>query len=264
MHLKRVIVSLIAIPLLYLYITKLPPVFFLIFLALISALSKYEFYSMYKTPRLLSVLGILGGVLLLCSSYFLPVLSADKAQAMVFVITFAVISSARLFSVKDPSSALKDMAPSVVGFLYIPVLLLPLWYLRLIGYEWIFLLLLCVWSSDTLAFYVGSSIGKRKLYKEVSPKKTVEGALGSVAGGTIAGAAFGSLLIKGTGIASLMLIGFVIGLVTIIGDLVESMFKRDAGIKDSGKLIPGHGGVLDRIDSVLFAGPALYLLKWII
>jgi phosphatidate cytidylyltransferase len=183
---------------------------------------------------------------------------------MLFVLIFIAISSARLFMTKDPSSALKDLSPALIGFLYIPSLLLPLWYLRLDGYEWIFLLCLCVWSADTLAYYIGSSIGKRKLYREVSPNKTIAGAVGSVAGGIIASVLFGSFLVKGTGICNLLLIGAVLGAVTILGDLVESMFKRDAGIKDSGTLIPGHGGVLDRIDSILFAGPALYLLRLIV
>jgi phosphatidate cytidylyltransferase len=264
MHMKRIVVALIAIPLLYLYITELPPVFFLIFLAAVSALAQHEFYAMYKTAGILSLLGIAAGVILFASSYFVMGLSPEKAQSMLFILAFIFISSARLFGTKDPSSALKDLSPALIGFLYIPLLLLPLWYLRLGGYEWIFLLCLCVWSSDTLAFYIGSSIGKRKLYKEVSPNKTIAGAFGSVAGGIIASLLFGSFLIKETGIPARLLIGAVIGAVTILGDLVESMFKRDAGIKDSGNLIPGHGGVLDRIDSLLFAGPALYLLRMII
>lgn len=264
MHLKRVIVALVAIPLLYLYITKLPPVFFLVFLAGVSALAQHEFYAMYRTTKPMSFIGILAGAFLMGSAVFLPGSGPEKAQAMVFILIFMSVASARLFLIKDPSSALKDLSPTVVGILYIPALLLPLWYLRLIGYEWIFLLCLCVWSADTFAYYIGSSIGKRKLYKEVSPNKTVEGAIGSIGGGIFAAVVFGSFLIKDFGIPDLAWIGAVLGAVTIVGDLVESMFKRDAGIKDSGSLIPGHGGILDRIDSILFAGPALYLIKWLI
>jgi phosphatidate cytidylyltransferase len=264
MLLKRVIVALIAIPLLYLYITKLPPVCFLLFLAVVSALAQHEFYAMYRTTKAMSCLGILAGTLLMGSAVFLPDNAPEKAQAMVFILIFMSVASARLFLIKDPASALKDLSPTVVGILYIPALLLPLWYLRLIGYEWIFLLCLCVWSADTFAYSIGSRIGRKKLYKEVSPNKTVEGAIGSIGGGIFAAVLFGSFLIRGFGIFKLAWIGAILGAVTILGDLVESMFKRDAGIKDSGRLIPGHGGVLDRIDSILFAGPALYLLKWLI
>lgn len=264
MLLKRVIVALIAIPLLYLYITKLPPLFFLVLLAVVSALAQHEFYAMYRTTKSMSRIGMLAGALLLCSAIFLPDNGPEKAQAMVFIIIFISVTSARLFLIKDPSSALRDLSPALIGILYIPALLLPLWYLRLIGYEWIFLLCLCVWSADTFAYSIGSRFGKIKLYKEVSPNKTVEGAIGSIGGGIFAAVVFGSFLIKGAGTLELAWIGAALGAVTIVGDLVESMFKRDAGIKDSGSIIPGHGGVLDRIDSILFAGPALYLLKWFI
>ncbi len=264
MHLKRIIVAVVAIPLLYLYITKLPAVFFLIFLAAVSALAQHEFCAMYKTGRLMSSLGIISGTALFAFTCFVPAASPEKAMLTLFILVFASISSARLFSVKNPSSALKDLSPALIGFLYIPCLLLPMWYLRLDGYEWIFILCLCVWTADTFAIYVGSTIGKRKLYEEVSPKKTIAGAVGSVAGGILSALIFGSFLIKGVGIPTLFIVGAILGAVTILGDLVESMFKRDAGIKDSGNIIPGHGGVLDRIDSLLFAGPALYLLRLII
>jgi phosphatidate cytidylyltransferase len=118
-----------------------------------------------------------------------------------------------------------------------------------------------VWSADTFAYYAGTLIGGKKLYVEVSPKKTLAGAGGSIFGG-IAGA----IIVKTTILPTFktlpaFLIGFIIGIVSVIGDLVESMFKRDAGVKDSGVIIPGHGGILDKIDGILFAGPILY---WIL
>jgi phosphatidate cytidylyltransferase len=264
MHLKRVIVSLVCLPLIYFYITELPPVCFLLLTAVVSALAQHEFYAMYKTPRTMSVLGIACGAILICASYLLPAAGAEGIRSLIFVAIFVSISSFRLFAVKYPAGALKDIAPVITGILYIPTLLLALWYLRLAGYEWIFLLLLCVWSSDTFAYYIGSNFGKRKLYIEVSPNKTVEGAVGSVIGGVLSAIIFGNFLIKGIDIALFVLIGAVLCAVTILGDLVESMFKRDAGIKDSGHIIPGHGGMLDRIDSILFAAPALYLLKMLL
>jgi phosphatidate cytidylyltransferase len=115
-----------------------------------------------------------------------------------------------------------------------------------------------VWGSDSMALYVGKSIGRTKLYVAMSPNKTVEGAVGSFIGGLI-----GVLLIKFTILDSMplstaIILGLVVSLSTIIGDLVESMFKRDAGVKDSSSIVPGHGGFLDKIDSVTFAGPAFY------
>ncbi|HMK61362.1 MAG TPA: phosphatidate cytidylyltransferase [Dissulfurispiraceae bacterium] len=264
MHLKRVVVALIAVPLLYLYVVKLSPAYFLILLAVISALAQHEFHAMYRTPRSMSIVGIIGGALLIGAAFFVPASAPEKAMTMAFVVIFMLIASARLFLRKNPVFALRDISPAVVSIIYIPVLLLPLWYLRLDGCEWIFLLCLSVWSADTFAYYIGSSIGKRKLYKEVSPNKTVEGAVGSIGGGIFAAIVFGHYLVRGIGMSKLAWIGAIIGAVTIVGDLVESMFKRDAGIKDSGSLIPGHGGVLDRIDSILFAGPTLYFLKSLI
>lgn len=262
MLLKRVIVALLAIPLIYLCLTALPPVYFLLLLAVVSALAQYEFYSMYKSSATMTVLGITAGTALLAASFFLP--DTGSSGLMTLVIVIIAITSARLFTIKDPASALRDISPAIIGVMYIPLLLIPMWYLRLIGYEWIILLLMCVWGSDTFAYFIGKNLGKRRLYKEISPNKTLAGAVGSVAGGIVASMLFGSLLLKELGIPSLLLIGAALGSVTIAGDLVESMFKRDAGIKDSGNIIPGHGGVLDRIDSILFAAPTLYLLRMLL
>lgn len=261
-NLKRLIVAAIALPLFYLYISKLPPVFFLVLLTLVSVLAQIEFHAMYKTKRPISFAGIISGILLLCSPLIQP--SAFSLQPLAFIFAFMLIASTRLFLIKDPSSSLNDISPAVIGFLYIPSLLLTQWYLRLQGYEWILFLYGCVWASDSLAYYIGKSIGKRRLYKEVSPNKTVEGALGSVIGGILAALLLGRLMLNNINALALILMGGAIGLVTIAGDLVESMFKRDAGVKDSGSFIPGHGGVLDKIDGVLFAGPVLYWITLIL
>ncbi len=259
-HTKRVLIALIALPVFYLYITELPPVFFLLILTIVMILAQIEFHSMYKTKKSISLLGVASGILLMFSA--LNPLAPSPVNTA--IIAFILISSARLFLIKDPSFSLRDIAPAVTGFLYIPHLLLTQWHLRLLGHEWIILLYACAWTSDSFAYYIGKGLGKRKLYREVSPNKTVEGALGSVAGGIFSALVIGSLFIKNTDISSFILIGGAIGAVTIAGDLVESMFKRDAGIKDSGSLIPGHGGVLDKIDGVLFAGPVLYWITLIL
>jgi phosphatidate cytidylyltransferase len=119
---------------------------------------------------------------------------------------------------------------------------------------------LIVWLGDTLAFFVGSRFGKHKLAPKVSPKKTWEGAIGNIAG-NIAGATIAKFFIcTDWSPVDADAIGVILGMVGILGDLVESTWKRSAGIKDSyfGISIPGHGGVLDRVDSLIFAAPALY------
>jgi len=263
MHLKRVAVALITLPLFYFYIAKLSPPYFLFLLALVSVIAQAEFYSMYKTNRLLSLTGMLGGILTLCT----PLISVSfpgagsyhmSLQASAFILTFMLIALVRLFTKNGPLASLKDIAPPVVGIFYIPNLLMAQWYLRLKGYEWILFLYGCVYAADSMAYYIGKGVGKRKLFSAVSPNKTLAGAVGSVAGGVMASLILGTLLPVHKGIFELFVMGGVIGAVTIAGDLVESMFKRDANIKDSGSFIPGHGGLLDKIDGALFAGPVLY------
>ena len=142
--------------------------------------------------------------------------------------------------------------------LYIPGFLSSQTQIRNVGPEWIIFLYATVWASDSAAYYIGKGIGKKKLYQEMSPNKTVAGAVGSVAGGAAGASILKILIVPQLTLPSAAFIGCLIGTISIAGDLVESMFKRDAGVKDSGVLIPGHGGILDKIDGTLFAGPLLY------
>lgn len=125
------------------------------------------------------------------------------------------------------------------------------------GRAWVLVLILAVWSYDTAAFFVGRRFGRRHFIPNISPGKTLEG----VAGGLLAAVVVTAILVVGIGRSPLAgaLLGLVIGLAAQAGDLVESMLKRAAGAKESGRLIPGHGGMLDRVDSFLFAAPIAYL-----
>ncbi|MFO0753920.1 MAG: phosphatidate cytidylyltransferase [Thermodesulfovibrionales bacterium] len=261
---RRVIVAAIVVPLLYLYVARLPALFFLLLLIAVAAAAQGEFYAMYRTKRSILVTGVLCGTGLLAGATLCSHYGASGVPPLLYpvlsMLSFMLIASFRLFSIKDPASSLTDIAPVVTGLLYIPTLLLPQWFLRQQGHEWILFLYGCVWSSDSVALYVGKGLGRRKLYSAVSPNKTVAGAVGSVAGGALSGLVLGSLLLEGVGAPVLLLTGGAVGAVTIVGDLVESMFKRDAGVKDSSRLFPEHGGVLDKIDGVLFAGPVLFLI----
>jgi phosphatidate cytidylyltransferase len=160
------------------------------------------------------------------------------------------------------TTALADVAATVFAPIYLG---LPLGALAAVrghslrdGRPAILLLLAVIVVSDSAQYYCGRAFGRRKLSPAISPKKTVEGAIGGVVFGTLAMAAGGSFVFD-TPIWLLAILGAAISLLGIVGDLFESLLKRSAGIKDSSNLIPGHGGVLDRIDSWLFAAPVYYV-----
>ena len=122
------------------------------------------------------------------------------------------------------------------------------------------LLVAVVIVSDSLQYYTGRLLGRRPLAPRVSPKKTIEGAIGGVIFGILFMAVAGRFVLPVLGIPALALLGAVVVVLGILGDLFESRLKREAGVKDSSALIPGHGGVLDRIDALLFAIPAFYFV----
>jgi phosphatidate cytidylyltransferase len=131
-------------------------------------------------------------------------------------------------------------------------------------------LFILIWTNDTFAYLVGKSIGKHKLYERISPKKTIEGFLGGVVFAVFAGYLISKLYIKpnpnfsDTSILIWTMIALIVGVFGTIGDLIESKFKRIAEVKDSGKIMPGHGGILDRLDSVIFVAPIVYLFYQIL
>ena len=161
-----------------------------------------------------------------------------------------------------PVTAADQAARLLFGGVYVSALLTPLPLIR--GFEhgtaWIFLLLTVTWAGDSGAYFAGRAFGRRKLYEKISPKKTIEGA----AGGLLA-AVLGALVVRELGLSgelgvfTCVLLAAALDVAGVIGDLAESMLKRSFGVKDSGTIMPGHGGILDRVDSLLFSGPILYL-----
>lgn len=204
-----------------------------------------------------------GGMLasLVGGAFFVSLISAILPVHLAMTMCVLLFGLFSLLCIKDIKEAACETALFLLGILYIPLLMSYLVLMRDLphGIRWIFLLLVIVMSGDTAAFYVGSSFGKRKLYPLVSPKKSVEGMVGglagSVAGSFLAKATFFSHLTPLDCIATACLAG----LLGQLGDLFESLLKRSFGVKDSGGIFPGHGGMLDRLDSVLFAAPTLYV-----
>ncbi len=251
--LKRLIVAVVLLPIIYLYIMYLPSRYFVLLLIFLSFVAMSEFYSMYRVTGILRYAGLFLGVFILSASY----ISEDLLLSVV-ILSIMLMMGIRLFAKRNPVSSLNDISPSVLGMLYIPGFFAFQTQIRRLGPEWIIFLYASVWTSDTMAYYLGTWFGKRRLYIEVSPNKTVVGAVGSLVGGMVAALLLRATIIPLLTLSYAVLIGIMIGTISIIGDLVESMFKRDAGVKDSGIIIPGHGGVLDKVDGALFAGPMLY------
>jgi len=253
MHLKRLLIALVLLPVLYIYVMYLPPEYFLFLMTFLSTIGLAEFYAMCRIKGLFLYSGLFLGAALLVVSFILPHLFL-QALLLVAMATMAL----RLFLKPDPAGSISVVSAALFGLIYIPGLLTFQMNLVKSGPAWIVLLYSSVWAADSMAFYVGKSIGKRKLYPEISPNKTVEGAVGSLMGGIVGAVLIKATLLTQIPIVHTVIIGLAVGFSTIIGDLVESMFKRDAGVKDSSHILPGHGGVLDKLDGVTFAGPSFY------
>ncbi len=177
-------------------------------------------------------------------------------------LAISVILLAILFLLRYRN--LETVAPQfglvLLGLLYVPFLLSHLLLLRGLPYgrEWVFLVMLVVMMGDSCAYFSGITLGKRKLYPAISPKKSVEGAIGGLLG-SLAGAFLAKAwLLPALTIPDAVVLGIVLGGVGQLGDLFESMLKRSFNVKDSGIIIPGHGGLLDRLDSLLFVFPPAF------
>jgi phosphatidate cytidylyltransferase len=171
---------------------------------------------------------------------------------------------------RNQGSQFMNLGATLVGLLYVNLCFGALLRLRLSestsagsGQALVLLLFLCVWSADIFAYFGGRGLGgkfiEKKLFPRISPKKTWEGYLFGIAGSVLAAWAC-SAWISGCPDGRAIPAGLLIGVVAPAGDLLESMFKRDAGVKDSSGIIPGHGGILDRFDTIMFVSPLLYFL----
>ncbi len=253
---KRVITGLWGIPLLIAAVWFDKPLpWFTVLVAIWGVLAVFEFYKLAAGAKLqpLTYFGLLWTLLFIISPHF------QYGFTVPLLLTLAVILPLIwLLGRPKKEGAFIGWAWTLAGILYLGWLLSYLVALRGLddGRNWVFFALFTTFASDTAAFFVGRALGRHKLAPRVSPSKTWEGTIAGVFGAIIASLLF-TLLIP-ISYAQAIVLGILVSIFGQLGDLVESLLKRNMGVKDSSRLIPGHGGFLDRIDSVVFAGVVVY------
>lgn len=229
-----------------------------------------------------AILGVLGK-----NNIFIPFPS--QTQLLYIILTIAVFTICIIELFRNRGSAVLNLSVTIFGLLYIPFFLgtfigirelfvpfdfpvsrffadpesLTNPFVRDEIYRWggytIISILAIIWICDTAAFYIGSAFGRHKLFPRVSPNKSWEGSVAGFVGAVISAILFKIFLLDYLLVGSAVIIGIIIGSIGQLGDLVESLLKRDTGVKDSSDIIPGHGGVLDRFDSLILTSPIIYL-----
>ena len=235
----------------------------------------FEFSSLLKINKILPI--VLAFLMFFGYSYILMTNTAvSRTYEIVFLlITLYVSVRAIFFLFNDLKTELSifNKVDFLIGYIIFPFFILakiPFGENNQYNPKIITGIFIIIWTNDTFAYIVGKSIGKNKLLERISPKKTIEGFIGGVIFAIIAGLLISKYFIqpvenfKNKSALIWMITALLIGVFGTIGDLIESKFKRIAGVKDSGKIMPGHGGILDRLDSVIFVAPFIYLFYQIL
>ncbi len=262
----RVLVALVGIPLLLGVILQ-GDIYFFSVIVLIAAISQWEIYKILQCKKIhVSVIpGYTLGMLLL---YF-TAYGMNKNLVLLSFLALLFLFIFEMFRNKD--SALLNIAGTLLGIIYPVAFLAALLFLRFnieqilpkTGYNpagmFIITMFASVWLCDTFAYFFGKAYGKHRLFERVSPQKSVEGAVAGLIGAILI--FFISKWIGFLHISNVLVLicGIIVGTIGQLGDLVESWFKRDADLKDSSAILPGHGGMLDRFDSLIFIAPAFVI-----
>jgi len=235
-------------------------------------MSLWEFYSIFQNKETYAyrTFGVISGSLLLLFIFF------DALKPAIFVLMFATLITIFMIQLRpQKNNPVLNSALTIQGLFYISSFLATLLYFRIHFLEWFpeatigdpylggrFLIVLwaSIWICDTAAYSGGRKLGKHKLAPNVSPNKTVEGGIFGLVFGIASFIALGKIFTPVIDFKYLLISGLIVGIFGQIGDLVESRFKRIAGVKDTSNLLPGHGGFFDRFDSIIFVSPFLLVL----
>jgi phosphatidate cytidylyltransferase len=262
---KRELFAAAAIPLLVATIIWLPPWSFLTILAVATVLACDEYLKLARAADVISgrwiVLALLAAVLI--ASWF----GGVNGLATAVLAALVILPTVRLARPESPRGSLTGVAVECFAVLYLGATAACLGWLRLWpsdpnGVKLLFFFLACIWIGDSGAYYVGKNFGRRKMSPQISPNKTFEGLAGAVVTTYLAAFAAAYILDLDLSAVHVAALATILAAAAPLGDLIESQFKRDSGIKDSSSLLPGHGGLLDRTDSLFYPAPIFlgYLL----
>jgi len=253
--LKRVISGIIGVPIL-IGIVHYGGIALFLSVLIVCLIGLREFYKAVavKEIKTLDLVGYITAIMIISSFYY-----AYSINFVLFSLVLAVMLLSSIMILNTKYTVL-DGAITFIGIIYVAIFL---GHVVLISKEAnsiaIWLVFITAFGTDTFAYFSGYFFGKRKLCPTISPKKTVEGAIGGVIGTIILSLGFGYLFLK-EHLFAVLLIGLIGSIFSMAGDLTASLIKRKVGIKDFGNIMPGHGGVLDRFDSIIFTAPVVYYL----
>ena len=261
---KRILTAIVALPILLYTVWSDTPYYFAALTGIAILIGLYEFYALASKFEIASqiTLGYAAGLAIVsCFAFNRPVLIAAVISGLVLVSL-----SIAVFHAGDMSKSLMTVSVTLLGVLYVALLAGSLVGVRMLedgqtpklAAKLLTAFFAMVMMTDTGAYYTGRAIGRHKLAPRVSPGKTIEGSVGGFIAAAIAGVVCREVFFPEIPLLHVIALGVIIGIVGPIGDLAESMLKRGAGVKDSGVIFPGHGGMLDRIDSLLFCAPVIY------
>lgn len=239
----------------------------LLALAVISIIGMNELYKVLGISRT----GLAIVAYIFAAIYYAVLYFAASLTLIVPILILFVLALLALYVLTFPKYKADQAAKAAFGFLYVPFTLSFLFLTRLTtGGEYLVWLAFSAWACDVCAYCTGLLIGKHKMTPVLSPKKTIEGAIGGIVGTAGLGALYGLIFseqlsgVFGSPVLACLIICAVCAPISMIGDLAASAIKRDYDIKDYGKLIPGHGGILDRFDSVIFTAPMVFIMLMLI
>lgn len=230
-------------------------------LLIISLIGMTELYKVVKIEK-----SLLGAVGYLAAAAYYILIRMQWAGDMLLPVIVLLVAMMAVYVLSFPKYHSEQVMTGFFGVFYVAVMLSYIYRTRLLtdGLFLVGLVFLCSWGCDTCAYCVGMLFGKHKMAPKLSPKKSVEGGIGGLVGAALLGALYALAINKWGGasakVAEYAIICFVGGIISMIGDLAASAIKRNKDIKDYGNLIPGHGGILDRFDSVIFTAPIIYYL----